>query len=109
MKEKIKKIYQNFREFVFVDLTCRYLLLSSIILSFLVDMLWRKYLISSDIFVYTRIGLFPMKYLFLVLLINTVLAYFSHDKEKEISHLLLIGNIALIVLSLSLEIFYSIN
>jgi len=72
-------------------------------------LIWNLYLENVSIFVYAMEDIYPVKYLAVVLLINTVLGLFAYEKEKEISYLLFGSNIFMVVLILILEIFYLSN
>lgn len=84
-------------------------LLSTIIVAFVDFIIWRARLEIPDLFVYTGFNIYPVQYLAIVLIINTLMAIFSYSKEKEISYLLLCTNIFLVLLVLVLEIFYLKN
>ena len=106
MKQYIVSFINLVKASVWQDLIDRYLILTSVIL-FLVDWLvWRTRLASPDVYAYIPFGIYPVKFLAVVMLLNTVLAVFSYNKEREISHLLMTGNIITGILILSLEIFY---
>jgi len=87
----------------------RYLLIASLLFSLIILLIWRRYLTGEDMLVFTGFNLYPVQYLAVVLLINTVLSYFSYDKEKEISYLLLSANIFICFLFFCLEIFYLVH
>lgn len=106
MKNYIQSSYAYLKSVLFDDLVVRYLLLVSVVLSLTEYYLWEKYLYNTDVYVYLKIGIYPLKLMALLLVINTLLAFFSYNKEKEISYLLLIGNVVIIVLYFSLELFY---
>ncbi|MCL5411066.1 MAG: hypothetical protein M1324_04485 [Patescibacteria group bacterium] len=69
-------------------------------------LIWRGILTKRDLFIYEHLGIYPLRYLMIVLLINTTLALFSYDKEKEISYLLLSASVVVSLLVFVLEIFY---
>ena len=106
MKQYLISFGNIIKASVWQDLANRYLLFVAIIL-FLVDwLIWRARLASPDVYVYLGFGVYPIKFLAVVLFLNSALAIFSYSKEKEISYLLLIGNIIVGILVLALEIFY---
>jgi hypothetical protein len=70
------------------------------------ELIWKSILVNRDLFIYEHLGIYPMRYLVVVLLINTSLGLFSYEKEKEISYLLLSANIVVSLLIFVLEIFY---
>ena len=106
MKQYIVSFANLIKASVWQDLIDRYLILASVTF-FLVDwLIWRTRLASPDVYVYLGFGVYPIKFLAVVLFLNSILAVFSYSKEKEISYLLLIGNIIVGVLILALEIFY---
>lgn len=77
---------------------------------FLADyLIWHIFLSGPEVYVYLRIGIYPIKLLAIILLVNTVLAIASHDKEKEIGYFLFISNIIVSILVSILEIYYLIN
>jgi hypothetical protein len=109
MKKYFTIAYDFIKEFAFLDLVNRFLLPSSIVIAAAAYLIWKQYLSSPDLFVYTRLGTYPIKYMALILVINVFLAASSYNKEKELSYLLLIANIIVSLLIVSLEIFYLIN
>jgi len=85
-------------------------LVSGTIILVLTDtIIWKYILAKRELFLYERLGIYPLRYLVIVLLINTTLGLFSYDKEKEISYLLLSASIGVSTLIFILEIFYLIN
>lgn len=106
MKQYLISFGNIIKASVWQDLIDRYLLFVAVIL-FLADwLIWRTKLASPDVYVYLGFGVYPIKFLAAVFFINCVLAISSYNKEKEISYLLLIGNIIVGILILALEIFY---
>lgn len=69
-------------------------------------LVWKFFLESDSIFVLAMEDIYPIKYLAIVLLINTVLGVFAYEKEKEITYLLFGTNLFIIILILALEVFY---
>jgi hypothetical protein len=93
-----------------IDDKVNFYLFSATVASFLTNFLiWRSTLLQRQIYIYDYLGVYPMRYLVIVLLINTTLALFSYDKEKEISYLLMAANIAVSLLMFVLEIFYLLH
>ena len=109
MKNYLADFTTKIKNAFFVDELNRNLLLSSIIFAVLDWIIWRTFLSDSDLFVYAGFGLYPVEYLAIILVINTFMAFFAYDKEKEISYLLLSSDIFLCFLTLCLEIFYLFN
>ena len=72
-------------------------------------LIWTLRLRFEDIYVFSINGVYPIRFLGIIVLINTILAFFSYDKEKEISYLLLGASIFVSVLIFVLEAFYLIN
>lgn len=106
MKQYLVSLANIIKASVWQDVINRYLILASVIF-FLVDwLIWRAKLATPDMYVYLGFGVYPIKFLAAILFLNTVLAVFSYNKEKEISYLLLIGNVIAGTLILALEIFY---
>ncbi|MEI8143381.1 MAG: hypothetical protein WCG48_02055 [Candidatus Berkelbacteria bacterium] len=85
------------------------LFISAALLAVADYILWHFYLADPTLFIYLPIQMYPVKLLFLIILINTLSATFSYPKEKEISYLLHIASIILALLTLALEIFYIIH
>jgi hypothetical protein len=109
MKQYITNSYSFLKEALFDDILDRYLLLSSIIL-FLVDyLIWQSFFIGEPLSVLLRINIYPIKYLAIIMALNTLLSISAHDKEKEVGYLLLIGNIIVGILIFILEIFYLVH
>lgn len=86
-----------------------YLFLGSLIILAINYTVWTFVLSKRELFVYENLGIYPLRYLVIVLVLNTTLALFSYDKEKEISYLLLAANIGVSCLVFVLEIFYLFN
>lgn len=106
MKQYLVSLTNIIKASIWQDLVNRYLILASIIF-FLIDwLIWRSKLASPDIYVYLGFGVYPIKFLAVVLFLNSILAIFAFNREREISYLLLIGNIIVGILILALEIFY---
>ena len=109
MKNYIKTNYLLLHQALFEDITDRVLFLLTIVLFATDYIIWHMFLSSPDLYVYLRIGIYPIKMLAIVLTVNTILAIASFDKEKEIGYFLFISNIILSVLVLILEIYYLVN
>lgn len=85
-------------------------LLGGAILFFGADLLiWSLKLRYESIYIQSISGVYPIRFLVIILSINSLLAIFSSNKEKEISYLLLGANIFLTALIFVLEMFYFIN
>lgn len=69
-------------------------------------LIWKRALDNPDIYIYLRIGIYPIKFLAIIVLLNTALAIFSFGKEKEIDYLLMSANVFIALLIMVLEIFY---
>ncbi|MFA6963901.1 MAG: hypothetical protein WC227_04310 [Patescibacteria group bacterium] len=106
MKKYITTLGPFLKEFLVDDIVNRYLFSISLIWSFVDYLIWHFLLSSPDIFVYIRIGVYPIKLLFIILILNTVLAFSSFKREREIGYLLFIGNILAVALVMILEIYY---
>lgn len=105
----MKNYFASVKLAIFKDYINLYLF-SGTILLFLVDFLiWRFKLKDHDIYITTLNGIFPIRYLAIVFLLNTLLAVFSYEKEKEISYLLFSANVFIGILIFILELFYMIN
>jgi hypothetical protein len=109
MKTYLQKLYKEIEAVFASDKSIRYLLIGSIIFAIFDYILWKWQLSSGDIYVFLKLGIYPVKLLVVILIINTILAFASYWKEKEISYLLMIGNIIMCFLTLILEIFYLLN
>ncbi len=109
MKNYITTLGQFLKEFLVDDIANRYLFPAFILWFFVDYLIWHFLLSSPDIFVYVRIGVYPIKLLFIILLINTTLAVSSYKREREIGYLLFIGNILAAALVMILEIYYLIH
>ena len=94
----VRALYRDRLNLVFFIVYCVLFLASYLI--------WKFYLESDSIFVLAMEDIYPIKYLAIVLLINTVLGIFAYEKEKEITYLLFGTNLFVIFLVLVLEIFY---
>lgn len=100
------KLYMLLKESVVDDIVDRYLVLAALFLSLANWFIWHRFLDHPDNYIYTKFSIYPVQLLAIILTINTVLAVFSYSKEKEISYLLLTGNIIAVILVFALEIFY---
>ena len=85
-------------------------LTSPLIVFFMADYyIWSRRLRYEDIYVFSINGVYPIRFLGIIVLINLLLAFFSYDKEKEISYLLIGASVFVSVLIFVLEVFYLIN
>lgn len=71
--------------------------------------IWTRRLRYEDIYVFSINGVYPVRFLGIIILINSILAFFSYDKEKEISYLLIGASIFIAILIFVLEVFYLVN
>lgn len=106
MKKLIINFYLLFKKALYDDVLDRYLLLTGLVLSVLDFIVWRTTLTDKDLFVFLRVNIYPVKFLAVVLVLNTLLTVAAHDNEKEVGYLLLMGNIIACLLVFVLEIFY---
>lgn len=109
MRNYFKDGFDAIRKALFEDYINLYLLSGVIFLSLVDVLIWKFVLSIRDIYIFYGMGIYPIRYLMIILIINTVLALFSYDKEKEISYLLLSANVMATVLIFILEIFYLFN
>ena len=109
MKNYLKLTWRHLLESLVFDVANRYLLITTIVLAMTDWIIWRRLLSSPDLIVYLKTGIYPVQILAIILGLNTFLAVSAYRREREISHLLFIGNIASCVLILILEIFYLQN
>lgn len=106
MKNYITSSYHFLKSVLIDDLLDRYLLVSTFFI-FLIDYLvWHFYLAKDNLFVFLRIDIYPVKYLFVIIIVNIILMISAHDNEKEVGYLLLLGNIVASILIFILELFY---
>lgn len=104
----MKNIYLTIKDVVLDRLNI--ILFSVMIVLFIPDFLiWNLRLRYEDIYVFSQNGVYPIRFLGIIILINTIVAVFSYDKEKEIGYLLLAANIFISLLIFILEMFYLIN
>lgn len=106
MQKNISNSYFFTKQALFVDLPDRYLLATSLFLLLLDYYIWQAFLSLDTLYIFLRIDIYPIRYLAITMGLNTLLAISAYDKEKEVSYLLLIGNVILGILILALEIFY---
>ena len=104
MSNYLTEIKEQYRDRVNISL-----FISAVLLAIVDYILWHFYLADPSLFIYLPIQIYPVKLLFLIILINTVSATFSYPKEKEISYLLHMASIIVALLTLALEIFYIIH
>jgi hypothetical protein len=108
MKRNITNLSIFVKQALIDDLLDRYLLLASLSL-FLLDMyIWRAFLYRENV-IFLKINIYPVDYLAIVVIVNTILSVAAHDNEKEVGYLLLMGNIIVGLLIFALEIFYLMN
>jgi hypothetical protein len=109
MKQNFKSLFIFLKQSLIDDANNRWLFLTFFTLSLLSYIIWNKYLDSLDFYASPRIEVFPVKFLAIIIIINTALGLFSFRKEKEITYLLFIGNVLVSLLVVILEIFYLAN
>lgn len=78
----------------------------SVFLIVLDYLIWNWRMESPDLYVVSIGTIFPVEYLAIIWVINTILAVVSYEKEKEIGYLLLSANVFASLLILILEIYY---
>jgi len=83
-----------------------YFILALAIFSITDYLIWTLRLRYEDIYIFSVNDVYPIRFLGIMVLINTILAFFSYDKEKEISYLLLGASIFISILIFVLEVFY---
>lgn len=99
----------NTLKLVFTDYLNIYFF-STLLLFFVADFfIWSLRLRKEDIYVFSLNGVYPLRFLGIIILVNSFLAMFSYEKEKEICYLLIGANIFISVLIFILECFYLIN
>jgi hypothetical protein len=104
----MKNIFQTLKS-VYAD-RLNIILFSAIIIVFVADFfIWRLRLRYEDIYIFTLNGVYPIRFLGIILLVNTFVSIFSYEKEKEISYLLFSASLFISILILVLEMFYLIN
>ena len=108
MKNYLSLGYQATIRALFRDNFNLIVLTSSIVLLAVDYFIWNWRLESAELYVVSIGTIFPVQYLFVIWLINLILAVFSYDKEKEISYLLLSASCFVGLLVLILEIYYLI-
>lgn len=109
MKNYFSDGWAAIKKALFDDRVNFYLISASAVLFLTNFLIWRGVISKRYLSIYEHLGIYPLRYLVIVLLLNTTLALFSYDKEKEISYLLLSANIAVSLLIFVLEIFYLSN
>lgn len=105
----MKNYLENARKAIFGDYINLYLISGNILIFLVNYLIWKLKLVDRDIYIQSLGGLYPIKYLAIVFLINGFLALFSYEKEKEISYLLFSANLFVGILILVLEMFYLIS
>lgn len=106
MKNYFKEGYDSITKALYHDRLNLVFLIVYCILFLASYLIWKFFLESDSLFVLAMEDIYPIKYLAIVLLINTVLGVFAYEKEKEITYLLFGTNLFIIVLILVLEVFY---
>jgi hypothetical protein len=109
MKNYVLSTFQLIKKAFFGDLVNRYLFLSSLLLFLFDYLIWKSRLENQAIAVFSLNGLYPIKFIAIIIVINTFLAASSYEKEKEMSYLLVSASILVALLIFVLEIFYLIN
>ncbi|MFA7253269.1 MAG: hypothetical protein WC107_01815 [Patescibacteria group bacterium] len=109
MNQRIIDNSRYLKEVMVDDHINRWLFVGIVLLVIPIYLIWSKYLVDYQVGVFLKIGVFPLKYLFIILILNTVLAVFSYRKEKEIAYLLMMGSLAITIFIFILEVFYLRN
>ena len=110
MTEEIKKENTgNHSEAVFVDRTLTPLFLVGLICVIISYAVWKKWLESPDIYVYVRIGIYPIKFFAVIFILNSLLSFFVSGKDRKTAHLLLGTSLFIGLLIILLEILYLIH
>ena len=109
MRQYITNSYSFLKGALYDDMIDRYLLLVSVLLVVIDYTIWQAFFTGEAIYVLLRISIYPIKYLAIILVLNTFLSVVAHEKDKEVGYLLLIGNIIVGILILILEIFYLVH
>jgi hypothetical protein len=81
----------------------------SVIIYLIVFLIWHYSLRQKDMFIFSINGIYPVRFLTIILPLNYFLGILSYRKDKEISYLLLGAGLFIAFLLLVLEIFYLIN
>lgn len=104
----MKNYITTFKSFI-TDKMNLWFIASLVIFSLADYLIWSMRLRFEDVYVFSINGVYPIRFLGIIVLINVVLAFFSYDKEKEISYLLLGATIFISILIFVLEVFYLFN
>ena len=104
----MKNYISIFKQFINDKLTL-YFIGGLAVFSFLDYIIWSNKLRFENIYVFSVNGVYPIRFLGIIVLINIILAFFSFDKEKEISYLLIGASIFIAILIFVLEVFYLFN
>lgn len=105
----MKNYISLFKQAIINDYINLYILSVTIILYLLDYLIWKLYLANRDIYIQTLGGIYPIRFLVIVFVINTFLAIFSYEREKEMSYLLFSATAFIGILVLILEMFYFIS
>jgi len=109
VKNYFKDGWTAIKQALFEDYINLYLFSGVLFLAVLDILIWKLVLSTRELFIFSGMGIYPIRYLMVILIINTTLGLFSYDKEKEITYLLLSANVMASVLVFILEIFYLFN
>ena len=109
MKTKLSTLAQIAKEVFYEDHIDIYLFGSTIAVFVADFFIWRWRLRFEDIYIFTINGVYPIRFLGIILLVNTILAIFSYEREREISYLLFGSGLTVSLFVLILEIFYLVN
>jgi len=105
----MKKTPINLKEILIDDRINLVFTMLSLVVYLIVFLIWRFSLRYNDMYIYSISGIYPIRYLTIILPLNYFLGIFSYRKDKEISYLLLGAGLFIAILLLILEIFYLIN
>ena len=108
MKDYVQDFKSTIKPF-FTDRINLYLLGTAVVLFVADFIIWTTKLRYESIYIQSISGVYPIRFLVIILSVNSILAIFSSNKEKEISYLLLGANIFLSLLIFVLEIFYFVS
>jgi len=106
MKNIVTSFLSLTKNTFWVNVTNRWLLILTILFSGLDYYLWQNFIHNLDQFFNIRIGIYPLQYMSIILLINTLLALASYERDREVTYFLLMSNIIIVYLITILEFCY---
>lgn len=101
----MKNYITTFKKFI-TDRINLYFIAALVFFSVSDYLIWTLQLRYEDLYVFSINGVYPIRFLGIIVLINTILAFCSYDKEREISYLLIGASIFVSILIFVLEVFY---